>query len=234
MGSLIYLSLWEVIGIVSGVFFFLMFLLALASYLHQLYSNDIQFNTIDDSESGCNIDYSEGEIKSFVQYYYDKIVDKINDFKKSISKKPSSKKKKTKKKPKKKVKVSLSDDYINNEDEETGNATCTQPLNKNPSKTQHLYAGSSSKVTGYTSSSTDTSTAGNSNETTLPPPRRTRINLSAINSNSNSSSSSSNSTRHNKSSTSSVDKSSEQKDTMDLSTSFSGRAVRKHPSQVIV
>jgi hypothetical protein len=205
----------------------MMFLIALASYLHQKYSTNIHFNALDESENGHTSENDRVEHKEFsVQYYGDKILDKINELKLYIEEMTAptatssttstkTKKKKTKK-PKTKVKIPLTlsevQDTASEEDEETGTSNYNQHSNKNPSKTQNLYAGSTSKVTGYTTSESALNTIA-----TTPP-------SSTINTGNNSS-------IHNNNMNMDDSSSNDQKG-MDMSTSFSGRAARKHPSQV--
>lgn len=257
--SVIYLTLWEVIGIVSGVFFFMLFLITLASYLYQVYSNDTHFNALDASENGNSSEENSMNQKSFVQYYCDKILDNVNDI--TTSSKSTSKSNKNKppkkKKAKIKIKVPLSaiDDAVS--DEETGVMVSTeQHNNKNPSKTQHLYASSSSKVTGTskvtgykatpTGDDTPTVTTTATATTTRGPSTSKRVNLSThtstskrVNLSSRASSTSSpslqNDNTNNHNTVKNIDSSTapNKEGSVDLSTSFSGREARHHPSQVI-
>ena len=140
------------IGIVCGVFFFMLFVIVLVSYLHQKYLAEIQFDLLPEFEDG------EGDCiaipKSFSQYYYDKILDQIHDIwptPTESAQQEAVKKKKKKKKKKTKVKRPLSDDgYI--PDVETGSSSHGRLNNDLPSKTQYLYTGSTKKVSEYTSS----------------------------------------------------------------------------------
>jgi len=234
MADIIYLTLWEVIGIISGVFFFMLFLIALACYLYQVYSSEIQFDPLDVSESGQRTVYDEGaEKQSSFKRICETMFTNIKEWREHCCSAPddhddsshdhdSTKiKKKRKKKAKPKVKKAIPlTDYTSGSDEEKNLSNVNKISNSDmPSKTQHLYGDTNSRrVDGYSDS--------DSVSCKFSPPSQHTATGSSVSRDVKPSSymvEEPNSTF--------VDTADNDVNEYEISTSFSGRLPRKHPSQ---
>lgn len=217
MAEVIHMTLWEVIGIVSGVFFSMIFLILLGYYLCQVNSHDARFSTIDDDEHG-NRSHGNSILMNCIlttKQWCSNMDDKIKDLgNRQNNDSQATPLKMKKKKVKTKIKSQSSvEDHNNDSDEEActrGSSSIDHGQTRSlivkstaPSKTQSLYAGTSKKRIDYNSSRPQP------DDVSEPPPPP---NVSHV------------------SNTQGVV--SREPSDMDLSTSFSGRVRRKHPSQL--
>jgi hypothetical protein len=244
MVAVVYVTLWEVIGIISGVFFSMLFLVALARYLYEAYATDahthtrFSFAALDASEgkSECesedNVGHSgRGSKTSTFRRVLEAVVERMAEWKEAVLVRVSGdasdetatqniKKKKKKKTTKVKIKKEMSqleseleselaEDGGADEDEETGSGLIVRKkypekeAHRPPPKTKTLYGGTNSKH------------VGNSYSASAPIPLESQEDeVEILLSNSLISSHGSD----------------EMKES-EMSTSFSGRTPRLHPSQ---
>lgn len=186
MVAVVYVTLWEVIGIISGVFFSMLFLVALARYLYETYATDahthtrFSFAALDASEgkSECesedNVGHSgRGSKTSTLRRVLEAVVDRMVEWKEAIlilvrvsgdasdeTATQNIKKKKKKKTTKVKIKKEMSqlelelESELAEEDEEMGSGLIVRKkypekeAHRPPPKTKTLYGGTNSRHVG--------------------------------------------------------------------------------------